>query len=122
MSGQRVLAVWGEEFYELAAFLVREAGADADMLQSAGVVVKAEQERTHSGSLAFLVPAKTGHDTIAFALVFDLEHHALVGFIRSENRLGDDPVQPSALETMKPARGYAQFVGCWREVYRRLCR
>jgi hypothetical protein len=41
VSGKRVLAVWGEEFYQFSSLLFREARADADMLQRAGVVVKA---------------------------------------------------------------------------------
>ena len=44
VSGERVLAVWSEEFYKLASLLFREARADADMLQRTGVVVEAEQE------------------------------------------------------------------------------
>ena len=44
VSGERVLAVWSEEFHQLAPLLFREARADADMLQCAGVVEKAEQE------------------------------------------------------------------------------
>ena len=41
---QARLAVGCEEFYKLAALLIREARADADMLQRAGVVEKAEQQ------------------------------------------------------------------------------
>ena len=44
MSRQRVFAVWREKFDELAPLLVGEAGADADMLQRAGVVEKTEQK------------------------------------------------------------------------------
>ena len=44
MSGERVLAVRREEFYEFASLLFREARADADMLQRAGVVEEAEQQ------------------------------------------------------------------------------
>src|SRR5262249_37698157 len=44
VSGQRILAVWSEEFYQLAALLFREARANSNMLQRAGVVKKAEQE------------------------------------------------------------------------------
>ena len=107
VSGQRVLAVWREEFYKLASLLFREARADADMLQRAGVVEKAEQERADSRALTLLVPAKAGNDTIAIALVLDLEHHALVGFVGSRNRLGDDAVETGALEATKPIRRYA---------------
>ena len=44
VSGERVLAVWREEFHKLASPLFGEARADADMLQRTGVVVEAEQE------------------------------------------------------------------------------
>src|SRR5436309_5624420 len=107
VSGERVLAVWGEEFYQLAPLLFREARADTDMLERAGVVEKAEQERADRCTLTFLVPAKAGNDTIALALVLDLEHHALIGFVGSRNRLGDDAVETSALEATKPVRRYA---------------
>src|SRR5688572_14094907 len=41
---ERVLAVWGEKFHELAPLLVGEAGANADVLKRAGAVEKTEQE------------------------------------------------------------------------------
>src|SRR5438874_10139625 len=107
VSGERVLAVWSEEFYELASLLFREARADPDMLQCAGVVEKAKQERADHCTLAFLVPAKAGNDTVALALVLDLEHHALIGFVASQNRLSDETVETSALEATKPVRRYA---------------
>ena len=81
MIGERVLAIGREEFYQLPALLVREARADADMLQRARIVEKAEQQRADSRALAFLVPSKPGDDAVAIALVFDLEHHALVRLV-----------------------------------------
>ncbi len=81
--GERVLAIGREEFCELPPLLVREARADADVLQRAGVVEKAEQQRADMRALAFLVPAKAGNDAVAIALVLDLEHHALVRLVGS---------------------------------------
>jgi hypothetical protein len=76
-------------------------------LERAGIIVKAEQERAHRGVRAFLVPAKSCHDTIAFALVLDLEHHAFVGLVRSRRWFGDDTVESRAFEAAKP-------IGCSR--------
>ena len=44
MLVERVLAIGREEFDQLAPLLGGEAGADADVLQRAGVVVEAEQQ------------------------------------------------------------------------------
>ena len=44
MIGERVLAVGREKFYQLATLRFGEARADADVLQRAGIVEKAEQE------------------------------------------------------------------------------
>src|SRR5207249_5846772 len=116
VSGECVLAVWSEEFHQLAPLLFREARADSDMLQCAGVVEKAEQERADHCALTFFVPAKAGNDTVALAFVFDLEHHALVGLVGPRNRLGDDAVETSALEATKPVSRYAGFAGCGCQV------
>ena len=55
-------------------------------------------------ALAFLVPAKPGDHAVAIALVLDLEHHALVRLVGPRDRLGDDAVEPRALEAAKPVR------------------
>src|SRR5579864_2159303 len=81
--GEGVLAIGREEFHKLLAFLLREAGADAYVLQRACVVEKAKQQRANQCAFAFLVPSKTGNDAVAIALVFDLQHDALVGLIRA---------------------------------------
>ena len=106
VSGQRVLAIGCEVFCKLTAYPFREARADADMLQRAGVVEKAEQERADSAAFALLMPSKAGNDTIAIALVLDLEHHALIRFVGSRNQLSDDAVEPGALKATKPVRRY----------------
>ena len=56
------------------------------------------------GALAFFVPSEAGDDAVAVALVFDFEHHALVGLVGSRRRLGDDAVETRALEATKPVR------------------
>ena len=40
---ERVPAVWCQVFYQLPAHTVREARADADMLQRVSVIEKAQQ-------------------------------------------------------------------------------
>jgi hypothetical protein len=44
MVGKRVVSVRQEEFHQLAALLQGEAGADADVLQPAGVIEEAQQQ------------------------------------------------------------------------------
>src|SRR5215468_2976146 len=107
VSGESILTVGCKEFYQLASLLFREARADADMLQRAIVVKKAEQERADSRTRTFLVPAKAGNNTIALALVLDLEHHTLIRLIGPQSRLGDHAVETSALEATEPVRCYA---------------
>ncbi len=45
MIGERVLPVWREEFHQLAALLLGETRAHADVLQRAGIVIEAKQQR-----------------------------------------------------------------------------
>ena len=104
MIGERILAIRRKKFDQLAALLLGEAGADADVLQRARVVEEAEQQRADRGALAFLVPAKTGHHAVAIALVLDLEHHALVRLVGACDRLGHDAVETGAFEAAKPIR------------------
>ena len=62
MIRERILAIRLEELHQLPALLLREAGADADMLQRARVVVEAQQQRTDrrpSPSLYQRKPATT---------------------------------------------------------------
>ena len=81
MIGEVVGAVGREEPDQLLPLRGGEAAADADVLQRAGVVVEAEQERADGRPLAALVPAEAGDDAVAFALVLDLEHDALVRLV-----------------------------------------
>ena len=56
--GERVLAVWREEFDQFAALLLGETGANADVLQRAGIVVKSEQQRADRVPSPFLCQRK----------------------------------------------------------------
>src|SRR5215469_12874862 len=50
------------------------------------------------------MPPETRNHTIAIALVFDLEHHALVGFVAAGHWLRHYAIQPGALEAAEPIR------------------
>ena len=67
---------------------------------------------TRQGAIAFFVPAKSRHDTVAVALVFDLEHCAFVRLVGSGRELGHDAIQAGTLEPTKPIGGNATVVGC----------
>src|SRR3989442_928927 len=67
--GEGILAIGRAEWRELAALLLREARADADVLQRARIVKKAEQQGADIRAISFLVPSKTGNDAVAIALV-----------------------------------------------------
>src|ERR1700754_2975754 len=64
MVGERVVTIGFEELDELAALLLREAGADADVLQCSGGVVEAEEKRADGLVLGVLVPAEAGDDAV----------------------------------------------------------
>src|SRR5882724_546800 len=117
--GERILTIGREKFHELSSLRVREARADADMLQRAGIVEEPEQQRANIRAIAFLVPPKPGDDAVAIALVFDLEHHALVRLVGPRNRLGYDTVETGAFEAAKPIRRDARVAGCGRQMDRR---
>ena len=51
------------------------------------------------------MPAESGDDAVAVALVLDLEHDALVGLVRAVGGFGDDAVEAGAFEAVKPVRG-----------------
>src|SRR6476646_8620471 len=90
------------------------------MLQMTGVVVQAEEQRADRALLTALVPAEAGHDAVALALVLDLEHDALVRLVGAVDRLGDDAVEPRALEALEPVASDADVARRRREVERRL--
>src|SRR5271155_491362 len=104
MIGESVATIGRQKFHQLLAFGLREARASADMLQRARIVIQAEQKRSHCRALASFVPSKARHDTIAVALVLDLEHHALVGLIGAGSRLGHYAVEARAFKALEPIR------------------
>ena len=69
--------------------------------------------------LALSYASETGHHAIAIALVFHLEHHALVRLVESRGRLGHDAVETRAFEAAKPIGRDARFAGCGSQVERR---
>src|ERR1700733_3443213 len=119
MVRERILSISQEEFDQLATLILREAGADSDMLQRAGIIEESQQQRADRGPLAGLMPAKAGNHAVAIALVLYLEHHALIGFVGACHRLRHDPVKTGALEAVKPVRRDICFVCCRRDVNRR---
>jgi hypothetical protein len=107
MIAESVFAVWREEGEEFAAHGCREAGADADVLKDLLVVVEAEEERANLLAGAIFVPAESGDDAIAVALVLDFEHDALVGLVGEILRLGHDAIETGTFEAPEPFVGYA---------------
>lgn len=118
--GKGIFAPGLEEGDEFLAFFFGETGAHADVLQRSRIVVKAEEQRSDGGTLTFPVPAEAGDDAIAVALMFDLEHHALVRLVSSCDGLGDDAVEACAFEATKPVERGRSIAGCGGEVDRRV--
>ena len=58
-----------------------------------------------------LVPAEPGHDAVGRALVLDLEHRPLARLVRRVEALGDDAVEPGALEPVEPVGGGRPVAG-----------
>src|SRR5258708_212522 len=90
---ERVLPIGREVFRQFPALVLREAGADADVLQRARIVEQTEQQRADKRALALFVPSKAGDDAVAIALVLDLEHDALVGLVGAGYRLWRPPCE-----------------------------
>ena len=105
--------VGGEILDEFTPLRIREAGTDAHVLQVAGPVMEAEQQRPHRGPIGILMPAKAGNDAVALARVLHLQHHALVRLVDPGRVLRHDAVEPGALEAPEPIRGNG-MVACRR--------
>ena len=116
MVDERIAAIRCQELDQLPALLLREARADADVLQRARIVEQAQQQRSDRGALALLVPAKARDDAIAIALVLDLEHHPLVGFVDARQRLRHHAVETRAFEAAEPVRRDASIACRRREM------
>ena len=92
------------------------------MVELADVVVQPEQERSDERPGPVLVPAEAGHDAVGRALVLDLEHRPLARLVRGVEPLGDDPVEPGALEPVEPVGRLGPVAGRRGQVDRRLGR
>ena len=90
------------------------------MLQSAFVVVQAEQQRAYGIVVTGFVPAKAGNHAVAFAVVLHLQHHALVRLVAALGRLGHHAVEPRAFEALEPIRRDGTVSRARGEVQRRL--
>lgn len=99
MVVQCVLAQRREFSHQFLAHRHREGRCDADVLQHAGGVVKAQQQRSNRiGHVA--VPAEARHYALGSASVLDLEHGALAGLVGRVVRPCDHTVQPRTLEAL----------------------
>ncbi len=104
VPGGGALAERGELAEELAPAGDVEAAADPHVVERAGLVVQAEQERAHHGARALLVPAEAGHRAVGGAGVLHLHHRPLAGLVPAVEPLGHHPVQPRSLEAAEPVR------------------
>jgi hypothetical protein len=95
----------------------RERGGHAHVVQGAGVVVEPEEQGAHPA--AVLVPAEPGHDAVGGAVVLHLQHEALVLDVGQVDPLGDDPVEPGALEAGEPVGRHHRVGRHRRQVDRR---
>jgi hypothetical protein len=121
MIDKRLSTIGFEKFDKLLTRLVCEASAHTHVLQGAMLVVKTKQQGSHSRSLTFFVPSKTGDDAIAVPLMLDLQHDALVRFVSSGNQLSHHSIEARALEPAKPVGRHAQFGGRRCHMNRRRC-
>src|SRR3954452_18106957 len=80
----------------------RETGADTDVVESARVIEKTQQQGSQGGLVPVLVPSKTRNDAITIPLVFHLEHDSLVRLVNTGHRFRDDTIETGAFETVEP--------------------
>jgi len=103
---------------QLAAHRHRERADHPDARELARRPVEAEQQRADRVVAGLMRPV-AGYDAVGGALVLDLEHDPLVGLIETGGRLGDQPVEPGALELREPLPGHCGVRCRGREVDRR---
>src|SRR5271156_5375814 len=120
MIDQSVATIRRQKSYQFLPFGLREARADADVLQLARIVIQAKQKGADRRALASLVPSKAGHDAIAVALMLDLEHDALVRLIGAGNWLGHDAIEARAFKAPEPIGRDTWIAGCGSEMDWRL--
>src|ERR1700682_4862430 len=116
MTVERIIPIRRQKRHQLSPFCVREARANADLLEISTVVVEAEQQRAYFGFFTRFVPAEAGNDAIAFPLVFDFQHDPLVRLVGAVLGLRDDAVESRALESAEPVRSSSSFPRSWRQV------
>src|ERR1700760_2609146 len=107
MAGESILTIRRQKIDQLAALLIRETGAHADVLQHTRAVEEPEEQGSDHGPLTFFMPAETGHDAIAVPFVLHLEHDAFVRLIKACAWFGHHAVEPRPFEAMKPVRGFS---------------
>ncbi len=122
MAGEGVAAQRRQLLRQAAPHRHRERRRDADVMEHAGVVEQAEQQRADRlGAAVFgaLVPAKAGDDAVGGARVLDLQHRPLARLVGRGERLGDDAVEAGAFELAQPRRRDVALARRRREVKRR---
>jgi hypothetical protein len=90
------------------------------VVECAGIVVQAQQQRADVGARPILVPSESGDDAVGRPLVLDLEHRPFAGLVRGIEALGDHPVEPGTLEPGEPVGGHRSIRRRRRQVDRRL--
>ncbi len=90
------------------------------MVQIATVIEQPQQQRSDVRSGAVLVPPKAGHHAIRRSRVLDLQHRAFARLVSSVEWLGDNAVQPGALEPIEPVAREVHVPRSGRQVDRRL--
>ncbi len=110
--------VGGEFVDQFPPSLGGEAGRHAAVVQPAIAVVQAHDQR--ADALAVDVHPVSGDGDVEGPCVLDLELRPLVGLVDPAAGLGDQPVEPCALEALVPAAGEAPVEGRGRQMHRRL--
>ena len=114
MICERILAIGRQELQKLSTLVLRKAGADTHMLQRSRFIKESKQKRADRFAFSVLVPAKAGNDAVAVALMLDLEHDPLAGFIGTVQRLYYHSVESGAFKTAKPIGCDCSIARCWR--------
>jgi hypothetical protein len=104
---------------QLASHRHRERADHPDARELARRPVEAKQQRADR-VVAGLVRPVAGHHAVRGALVLDLEHDPLIWLVKASGRLGDQPVEPGALELREPLPGHRGVCRRRREVDGRL--
>jgi hypothetical protein len=118
---ERVLTERRQLLDQLPPSVHREAGGDPDAIEPAGGVEQPQQERADERPRPVLVPSKPGHHAVGGAGVLDLGPATLGRHVGVGRALGDDAIQPGALEAIEPVRGDRRIGRRGRQVDGRLC-